>query len=143
MADSTCLFFVRLASRCWISHYHLIVGPATNVGNPTLTVLAGRVGYPRQAHRVSLREWSTLMRVLFGAQPFYLRPCNQSVGSRVPGFCVVELPFGGIESIKLGYVPLYMPHYAHDPNSYLFKDSMETRSNRLPVMADKLDAGPI
>jgi hypothetical protein len=66
MTDSPYLLFVRRASRCWVSHNHPVVGPATDAVNPTLTVLAGRDGYPGQAHRVSLREWSKPMRVSSG-----------------------------------------------------------------------------
>ena len=50
------LLFVRCSSRCCISHHHPVIGPATDIGNPTLAVFAGRDGYPRPADRISLRE---------------------------------------------------------------------------------------
>jgi hypothetical protein len=51
------LLAVRYASRGRVPHHHPVVDPSTDFGGPALAVLLRGVGSPRQAHRVSFREW--------------------------------------------------------------------------------------
>ena len=51
------LLAVRYASCGRVPHHHPVVDPAAGFGDPVLAVLLRGVGSPRQAHRVSFREW--------------------------------------------------------------------------------------
>jgi len=55
--DPSRLLFVCYPSRGRVPHHNPVVGPTADFGSPALTVLPRRVGSPRQAHRVSFREW--------------------------------------------------------------------------------------
>jgi len=55
--DLSRLLFVCYASRGRVSHHHPVIDPTADFGGPALTVLSRGVGSPRQAHRVSFREW--------------------------------------------------------------------------------------
>ena len=65
--DTSRLLFVRYASRGRVPHHHPVVDPAADFGGLTLTVLPRGVGKPRQAHRVSFREWPKQVRAAAGS----------------------------------------------------------------------------
>jgi len=66
MSGGSELLFVRYASRGRVPYHHPLVDPVADFGGPALTVLPRGVGKPRQAHRVSFREWHKRMRAAAG-----------------------------------------------------------------------------
>ena len=51
------MLIVRYASRRRVSHHHPVADLIVDFGGLRLTVLPRGVGKPRQAYRVSFREW--------------------------------------------------------------------------------------